>query len=334
MDSENIRFSIIIPVYNRPDEVDELLGSIQLQTYTNFEVIIVEDGSTYPCDYIVDKYRSKMPILYYQKDNSGPGPTRNFGANHASGDYLIILDSDCVLPSLYLEVIAGELNKDLLDAFGGPDCAHESFSPTQKAINYAMTSFFTTGGIRGKKRGLDQFYPRSFNMGVRRTVYEKLHGFSAMRFGEDIDLSLRICERGYSCRLIPDAWVYHKRRTDFKKFFKQVFNSGIARINLYKRHPKSLKLVHLLPSIFTLGVVALCIMSLYTLFALLPIILYIFIVFIDSCVKNKSCHIGVLSVGAAFCQLIGYGMGFLIAAFRRLILRRNEFGAFEQNLYN
>jgi len=333
MDSKDVKFSIIIPVYNRPDEVKELLESITAQTYSNFEVIVVDDGSTLPCDYIVDKYRSKMPILYYQKDNSGPGPTRNFGANHASGDYLIILDSDCVLPSLYLEVIAGELNKDLLDAFGGPDCAHESFSPTQKAINYAMTSFFTTGGIRGKKRGLDQFYPRSFNMGIRKSIYEELHGFSAMRFGEDIDLSLRICEQGYSCRLIPKAWVYHKRRTDFKKFFKQVYNSGIARINLFKRHPKSLKLVHILPSIFTLGVLLLCILSLYKLYTLLPIILYILLVFIDSVLKNRSLKIGLLSIFATFCQLIGYGSGFLLAVFRRLILKRNEFGAFEQNLY-
>ena len=197
-----------------------------------------------------------------------------------------------------------------------------------------MTSFFTTGGIRGKKRGLDQFYPRSFNMGIRKSVYEELHGFSSMRFGEDIDFSLRICERGYSCRLIPEAWVYHKRRTDFKKFFKQVFNSGIARINLYKRHPQSLKIVHIFPTFFTLGVLLFGILSLYTLYALLPLIIYVLTIFIDSVLKNRSIKVGVLSVFATFCQLFGYGTGFMFAFVQRLILKRNEFGAFEQNLYN
>jgi len=334
MDSKDIKFSIIIPVYNRPDEVKELLESITAQTYANFEVIVVDDGSTLPCKEIVQGYKDKISVLYYQKANSGPGPTRNFAAHQASGDYLIILDSDCILPPFYLVAITKHLRVELLDAFGGPDCAHESFTSIQKAINYAMTSFFTTGGIRGSKTGLDKFYPRSFNMGVRRKVYELLHGFSSMRFGEDIDFSLRIFEQGYSCRLISEAWVYHKRRTDLKKFFKQVYNSGIARINLYKRHPNSLKLVHVLPSIFTLGVLLLCILSSYTLYALLPIILYVFLVFVDSVLKNRSLKIGLLSVGAAFCQLIGYGTGFLIATFRRLILKRNEFGAFEKNLYD
>ncbi|MEG2855945.1 glycosyltransferase, partial [Bacteroides sp.] len=229
-----MRYSVIIPVYNRPDEVNELLQSLVEQHYNDFEVIIVEDGSSVPCKTIADAYSDRLTIHYFEKPNSGPGQTRNYGAERSRGEYLLILDSDCIIPPGYFEAIEQELQNKPADAFGGPDRAHSSFSDMQKAINYSMTSFFTTGGIRGGKKKMDKFYPRSFNMGVRRTVYQALGGFSDMRFGEDIDFSIRIFKGGYSCRLFPGAWVYHKRRTDLKKFFKQVHNSGIARINLYK----------------------------------------------------------------------------------------------------
>ena len=242
-----MRYSVIIPVYNRPDEVDELLQSLTAQHFKGFEVVVVEDGSSVPCEKIVNQYQGKLDIHYYNKSNSGPGQTRNYGAERSNGEYLIILDSDCILPEGYLDALEKELQPAPADAFGGPDRAHSSFTDIQKAINYSMTSFFTTGGIRGGKKKMDKFYPRSFNMGVRREVYQALGGFSNMRFGEDIDFSIRIFKGGYQCRLFPDAWVYHKRRTDFKKFFKQVHNSGIARINLYKKYPESLKTVHLLP---------------------------------------------------------------------------------------
>lgn len=250
-----MRYSVIVPVYNRPDEVDELLQSLMQQTYTDFEVIIVEDGSAVPCKDVVDKYAASMDIRYYLKPNSGPGKSRNYGAGRSHGEYLIILDSDCILPPDYFKAVEEELRNEPADAFGGPDRAHESFTDTQKAINYSMTSFFTTGGIRGGKKKMDKFYPRSFNMGIRADVYKALGGFSDMRFGEDIDFSIRIFKGGYTCRLFPGAWVWHKRRTDMRKFFKQVHNSGIARINLYKKYPESLKLVHMLPAVFTVGVV-------------------------------------------------------------------------------
>ena len=249
-----MKYSFIIPVYNRPDEVDELLASLCEQTLKDFEVIVVEDGSTIPCHDVVENYVGRLDVHYFQKPNSGPGQTRNYGVERAHGEYVLILDSDVVLPVDYLSAVETELTQHPCDAFGGPDRAHESFSPMQKAINYAMTSFFTTGGIRGGKKKMDKFYPRSFNMGVRTDVYQKLEGFSKMRFGEDIDFSTRIFENGYKAHLFPTAWVWHKRRTDLKKFFKQVHNSGIARINLTKRHPGTLKLVHLLPMVFTLGV--------------------------------------------------------------------------------
>ena len=256
-----MRYSVIVPVFNRPDEVDELLDSLTRQTVKDFEVIIVEDGSTKTCKDVCEKYASILDLHYYFKENSGPGQSRNYGAERSKGEYLLILDSDVVLPDRYIENLElGIENSQFstfnsqLAAFGGPDAAHPSFTPTQKAISYSMTSFFTTGGIRGGKKKLDKFYPRSFNMGIRRDVYLRLGGFSKMRFGEDIDFSYRICEAGYTPQLLPEAWVWHKRRTDFRKFFRQVYNSGIARINLEKRHPGTMKLVHLLPAVFTIGV--------------------------------------------------------------------------------
>ena len=355
-----MKYSLIIPVFNRPDEVDELLASIATQTVGDFEVIVVEDGSTVPCKQVVEKYAGTLPVAYLPKKNGGPGPARNYGVEHAKGDYVIILDSDCVLPQGYLAAIERELDGHPCDAFGGPDAAHESFTPVQKAISYSMTSFFTTGGIRGgkKKGAMDKFYPRSFNMGMRRDVYLKLHGFSKMRFGEDIDFSYRIVEAGYSSRLFPEAWVWHKRRTDMDKFFKQVFNSGIARINLTKRHPGTLKLVHLLPMVFTLGVLLLIagavffrlwdyyhqtatglllpgrgFLPAYGL-CLLPIVLYMLLIFTDASIRNRSLTIGFLSVEAAFVQLMGYGFGFLKAWWLRCVQGKDEFTAFEKNFYD
>ena len=343
-----MKFSIIIPVYNRPDEVDELLESLSNQTQKDFEVIIVEDGSINPCKDVCNKYAGILSLHYYAKENSGPGQSRNYGAERANGEWLIILDSDVVLPEGYLENVEKSLNSQLA-AFGGPDTAHPDFTPVQKAISYSMTSFFTTGGIRGGKAKLDKFYPRSFNMGIRRDVYQQLGGFTKMRFGEDIDFSYRIVEAGYQPRLFPEAWVWHKRRTDFRKFFRQVYNSGIARINLEKRHPGTMKLVHLLPTVFTVGVIALILISAvgralmhyvdhdqfyWMCFApWLPILLYSLLIFIDSSIKNKSPHVGLLSIPAAFVQLMGYGLGFIESWWKRCILKQDEFQAFEQTFY-
>lgn len=337
-----MKYSVIIPVFNRPDEVDELLESLTGQTEKDFDVVVVEDGSANPCEEVCRKYADRLSIHYFAKDNSGPGPSRNYGVERAEGDYVLILDSDCVLPPGYMEAVSKELESDPCDAFGGPDRAHESFTQVQKAISYSMTSFFTTGGIRGGKKKMDKFYPRSFNMGVKRSVYNALGGFSRMRFGEDIDFSIRIFKGGYECRLFPDAWVWHKRRTDMDKFFRQVFNSGIARINLMKRHPGSLKLVHLLPAAFTVGVILLLVLSLILrflgswiwIYTLLPIEIYCLLLFIDSSVKNKSMSIGILSVEAAFVQLFGYGFGFIKAWWQRSVLNKGEFSAYEKNFYD
>ena len=355
-----MRYSFIVPVYNRPDEVDELLQSLTKQTCGDFEVLVVEDGSSVPCKYVVEKYRTLLDVHYFNKPNSGPGQTRNFGAERSKGEYLLILDSDCVLPQGYLAAVDEELRLRPADAFGGPDCAHSSFSPIQKAINYAMTSFLTTGGIRGGEKKMDKFFPRSFNMGVRADVYKSLGGFSDMRFGEDIDFSIRVLKGGYVSRLFSKAWVWHKRRSNFRKFFKQVYNSGIARINLYKKYPDSLKIVHLLPAVFTIGVVFLLLVFFSGLIflgitllqdiipgdgkmqiamalmciGLLPLLLFSLLIFVDASVQNKSVKIGILSTIASFIQLVGYGTGFLVAWWKRCVWNKGSFSAFEKNFYS
>ena len=329
-----MRYSVIIPVYNRPDEVDELLESLCTQTNGDFEVVVVEDGSSVPCESIVQKYADRLDVHYYLKPNSGPGQSRNYGVERAQGEYVLILDSDAVLPPHYIQAVEDELQVRPCDAFGGPDRAHASFTPMQKAINYGMTSFFTTGGIRGGKKKMDKFYPRSFNMGVRREVYNALGGFSEMRFGEDIDFSTRIFKGGYACRLFPEAWVWHKRRTDLRKFFKQVHNSGMARINLHKRHPGSMKLVHLLPMCFTLFTASCLLCAPWCLWSLLPLLLYALLVGLDATIRNKSLYIGLLSITAAYVQLIGYGTGFLRAWWSRCVMgRQEEIEAFKKNFY-
>ncbi|MBD9178121.1 MAG: glycosyltransferase [Odoribacter splanchnicus] len=327
-------FSIIIPLYNRPAEIRELLDSLVQQAYKHFEVVVVEDGSTEKSEDIVASFRDRLEVKYFFKENSGPGLSRNYGAERASGDYFIFLDSDCIVPVEYLQEIENELSTSPVDAFGGPDRAHESFTDQQKAINYSMTSILTTGGIRGKKKSMEKFHPRSFNMGFSRRVFETTKGFSGMRFGEDIDMSIRIMEAGFQTRLFPAAYVYHKRRTSWKKFFKQIYNSGIARINLYLLHPASLKVVHLLPACFVVGVSVLVIGAiLVSIWSLLPLLLWACLIFIDSLIENRSIVVAFYSICASFIQLFAYGIGFIHAFFKRIVFRKGEFNVFVKNFY-
>ena len=328
-----IKFSVIIPVYNRPDELKELLESLKNQTYKNFEVVVVEDGSDLKSDSVVESYNTDLDIKYFFKPNSGPGQSRNYGSERAEGDYHVFFDSDCIIPEKYFEIVNDQLSKNPVDAYGGPDMAHPSFTAIQKSINYSMTSFFTTGGIRGGMKDTKKFHPRSFNMGFTKTVYAKTKGFSKMRFGEDVDMSLRIIENGFSTTLIKDAAVYHKRRVDYRKFFKQVYNSGIARINLYKRHPQSLKLVHFLPASFTLGMLFLLLLSILNLYFLLPLAFFIVLIFLDSLRLNKSLKVAFLSIISSFIQLVAYGIGFIKSFYKRLILGQDEFHAYQKNFY-
>lgn len=329
-----MRYSVIIPVYNRPDEVEELLESLLHAKTADFEVLVVEDGSSLPCEGVVRRFEQLLPVRYFVKPNSGPGTTRNYGAERARGRYLIFFDSDCIIPPEYFSHTDAELNGRPVDLFGGPDRSHPSFTPVQKAISYAMTSFFTTGGIRGGRRKLDSFHPRSFNMGISAEAFRKVGGFSSMRFGEDVDLSLRLIEAGYQARLFPKAFVYHKRRTDFRKFFKQVFNSGLARINLWRRHPGSLKPVHLLPALFVMGMLMLLIASVFFPVLLLFPLAYSVALFADSLLHRNGVRVALLSVPAAWVQLAAYGMGFIYAFWRVVLFGKKENGAFLNRFYS
>lgn len=311
------KFSVIIPVYNRPGEIDELLDSLAKQTFKGFETIVVEDGSILPAEDVCRKYVSKLDLKYFYKINEGPGATRNFGRREAATDFFIFFDSDCLVPPDYFEKLNHAAASTSFDAYGGPDAAAETFTAVQKAINYSMTSIFTTGGIRGGKASVEKFHPRSFNMGVSRAVFEKTGGFSSMRYGEDIDFSIRIVKAGFRSVLLRECFVYHKRRTNFGKFFRQVFHSGAARIHLYKRHPESLKLFHFFPSAFTLYTLMALPASLIftTVIPVAPVILYAAAILIHSAMMTKSIRIAILSVAAAFTQLFGYGSGFILRAF-------------------
>lgn len=308
-------FSVIIPVYNRPHEVDELLHSLTQQTSKNFETLIIEDGSEDRCDDIVEKYQDRLNIRYYFKENSGQGFSRNFGFEHAKGDYFIVFDSDCLIPPHYFQTVENYLKTHELDAYGGPDREHESFSPIQKAISYAMTSPLTTGGIRGNEKHAGTFHPRSFNMGISRAVYEQTGGYRITRMGEDIEFSIRIIKNGFKTGLIPEAYVYHKRRTSLKKFFNQLHFFGRARININRFHPGEIKFIHTLPAFFTLGLLLFLTLPFwnFSLFKILliPFILFVSLIFAHASKKYSSLYIGLLSVCATFIQLTGYGIGFL-----------------------
>ncbi|MDE5969263.1 MAG: glycosyltransferase [Muribaculaceae bacterium] len=319
-----MKFSIIVPVYNRVDEVTDLLDSLSRQTVNNFELVLVEDGSTQPCEDVVKLYKDKFPIQYYYKENEGRSIARNYGMERANGDYFIFFDSDCVVPEDYFEKLQKQYEANPVDCFGGPDAAHESFSTTQKAINYSMTSFLTTGGIRGGKISLEKFTPRTFNMGFARKVYEKIGGFREM-FSEDIDMSTRIRNAGFSMTLYPDQYVYHKRRVDFKKFFRQVYVFGMSRITLKLLYPGSMKAVHFLPAVFVLGSIALILLAIFVgPYWILPLVVYLTAIFVAALCVTKSLVIALKSVPASIIQLSGYGLGFIKAYFTKIILRRGR----------
>ncbi len=314
-------YSIVIPVYNRPDELQELLDSLTAQSFKQFEVIVVEDGSTIPSKDHIERFDSLLAIKYIQQENQGPGLARNSGAALAKGDYLIFLDSDTITPTDWLRSIDNYLLINEVDMFGGRDEALSNFTEFQQAINYSMTSLFTTGGIRGSKRkGLDKFFPRSFNMGIKTDVFNSVGGFSSLRYGEDIDLSYRIVESGHTTAFIDAAFVYHKRRNTRKSFFFQVFYSGAARINLTLRYPKTLKLVHTLPTLFVLF----ALFTVVTISTLVPFIAYAVLLFVDSLRLYGNINLSIMVVETSFIQLAGYGLGFLYGIWRRIIRRKSE----------
>ncbi|MDD7913098.1 glycosyltransferase [Polaribacter ponticola] len=310
-------FSIIIPVYNRPQEIDELLASLTKQDFsTHFEVLIIEDGSTDSSEEIVSKYESQLDLKYFFKENSGAGASRNFGMQNASGNYFIILDSDVIVPEQYLLEVQNALENNFTDAFGGPDAAHKSFTSLQKAINYSMTSVLTTGGIRGKKQTVGKFQPRSFNLGLSIKAFEKTEGFSKMKNGEDIDLTFRLWENGFETQLIEKAFVYHKRRSTIRQFYKQTFGFGTARPILNKKYPATAKPTYWFPSLFILGLDVSVILAIFGYYQLLFFYGFYFLaIFLDSLFQNKNLYVAFLSMITSLTQFLGYGLGFLESKF-------------------
>ena len=317
-----MKFAIIVPIFNRPDEALELLESLAGQTFKDFELVLVEDGSTKPCTREVEQFRPLFAIRYIVKENTGRSDTRNVGMENAQGDYFLFFDSDCIIPPHYLETVNNLLNDDYVDCFGGPDKEQASFTVTQKAINYAMTSFWTTGGIRGGNKKMERFEPRTFNMGFSSEVYTTVGGFKDM-YGEDIELSNRIRRAGFKIKLFPEAFVYHKRRGNLRKFYKQVSVFGQARINIYKMFPESLRLVHTLPALAVLGSLVLLVPAFFvSVWFLILHAVYCVVLFIDSFVKTKNLRIALLSLVTSFIQITGYGIGFICSFVKKILLRQ------------
>ncbi len=311
----SVLFSVIIPVFNRPDEIQELLESLVHQTFTDFEVIVVDDGSTVRCDAVVDAYRDRLHIHYFYKPNSGPGPSRNFGSDKARGDFLVYFDSDCQLPAHYFSAVQEYRDAQALDVWGGPDRGHPGFTPLQQAMAYTMASVLTTGGIRGSKRIAEKFQPRSFNMGISRKVFEATGGFRFDRLAEDIELSVRIRKSGFVIALIPSAYVFHKRRTTLLQFYKQVAGFGCGRVRVGRAHPGEIKWVHWFPAVFLVGLIALPVLLLINpllgkLIASLYLI-YWAVIAVDCWLTIRSVTVALLSIPSAIVQLGGYGLGFV-----------------------
>ena len=325
-----IYYSFIIPVYNRPDEIQELLSSMKKLNFSKpFEIVIIEDGSNFTSGHVVSKFQKKLNISYFKKQNTGPGDSRNYGMQKAKGNYFLILDSDCILPDNYLKKVDESIIKNFIHCFGGPDAAHDSFSDIQKAINYVMTSFFTTGGIRGGKKSVGKFQPRSFNMGLSKEAFIETQGFGKIHPGEDPDLTIRLWKKGYETRLIKEAYVFHKRRISWMKFYDQVKKFGKCRPILNTWHPETKKITYWFPTLFVIGVILSLISLFFSSFTLLFILtFYVTLIFIDSSIKNKSFKIGLLSLLALFIQFFGYGIGFFKSTIKVGILNQKPQAAF------
>jgi glycosyltransferase involved in cell wall biosynthesis len=327
--------SIIVAIFNRKDELTELLTSLSVQTDKDFEVIIVDDGSPVELLPTVNSFNELLEIQYFKKENSGPGLSRNYGAERAKNDWLVFVDSDVIVEKDYLENIKKNLENTDCAAFGGADKAHEGFSILQKAISYSMTSVFTTGGIRGSKKAVTKFQPRSFNMGVNKEIFLKIGGFSEMRIGEDPDLSMTIWENGYQTAFFDNIGVYHKRRTDLGKFSKQVYQFGCARPILNQRHPNYVKPTFWFPSLFLLGYIVGILEYFFIKNGLLLAFygFYTLLVLLHAWFITKSPAIAFQAIITTYIQMFSYGFGFLESWFKLNVLRMKPEDAFPKHFH-
>ncbi|MEO2060972.1 MAG: glycosyltransferase [Mesonia sp.] len=332
----NVKYSFIVPVYNRPNEIKELLESfLVMQVSSTYEIVIVEDGSTISSEEVISEYASKLNILYLKKQNTGPGDSRNYGMQRANGSFFLILDSDVVMPAHYLAAVDAYLDQNQVDCFGGPDAAEENFSAIQKAINFTMTSFLTTGGIRGKEKSVKSYEPRSFNMGISKKAFETTKGFGKIHPGEDPDLSIRIKKAGYQIGFIKEAYVYHKRRIDWQKFYVQVNKFGKVRPILNDWHPETSSVVFWLPSLFSLGLVVSLALVFFQIYVGVTVYaFYLLLIFIGSSIENKNLLIGILSLRATLTQFLGYGFGFLKSTYYIRIRSKDPKKVFPELFFN
>lgn len=330
-----MKFSFIIPVYNRPDELQELLNSCFMQLFTDFEIIIIEDGSNHTSEHLIHDFKQSLTIKYHYKNNEGPAIARNYGAQLAQGQFLIFTDSDCILTHDYLEKINKALKLDT-EVFGGPDQSHPDFNHTQKAISYSMTSFLTTGGARGNHKSVEKFYPRSFNMGIKKSVFHELGGFPKTKMwpGEDMLLAIELNKRNYKLQYIHEAFVFHKRRTTLNNFFKQISNFGKVRSYITTVYPDTFKFIHLLPVAFSLGLILCCVLGLFKSYFLVPYAIYFLLVLIDSSIRNRSLITGGLSVYTTLTQFFAYTNGLIRSTFKIYILKKPEFDLNRSELFN
>lgn len=327
--------SIVIAIFNRKDELFELLQSLSFQTDKAFEIVIVDDGSKIDLKPTIEVFKENLDIHYFRKENSGPGLSRNYGARRAKNEWLIFVDSDVIVEKDYIENIKKSITEIPCDAFGGADKAHKGFNVIQKAISYSMTSVFTTGGIRGNKKAVTKFQPRSFNMGVRKSAFEKVGGFSNLRIGEDPDLSMTLWENGFTTAFFDTIAVYHKRRVDFGKFSKQVYQFGCARPILNQRHPNYVKISFAFPSLFLLGYI-LGFTEYFVFhngFILAMYGLYTFLVFFHALYKTKNISIASMAIMATYIQMFSYGYGFLKSWFSLTIFKMKPEEAFPTHFY-
>ncbi len=329
-------FSLIVPVYNRPEEVSELLESLSKQTFKDFEFILVEDGSSRKSDKILESYQDKFMFKYIDRENQGPALARNTGMEEAVGDYMLFVDSDCILPSDWMQKLVDALKENPVDCFGGPDRAADKFNDVQKAISFAMTSFITTGGIRGGKRQVDKFHPRSYNLGISRKLYQEMGGFPVTRMhpGEDMVFSVELIKRGYRTALFNDCFVYHKRRSTLKQFFRQVYKFGYTRYIISKVYPETKKIIYWFPSLFLFGSLFLLLTgALLHLFYLIPLGLLFILIFFTAYIENRSIKVAMLAIVSSFIQLAGYGWGFARSFFNIEILGKDEYGVLKDGFY-
>lgn len=318
--------SLIIPVYNRPEEIQELLASLSAQKNKDFEVIIVEDGLQKPCKEVVAKFETQISIQYLVQLGTGVSYRRNYGSSQAKGDFFVYLDSDVIVPPNYTEVLHQKIKDAQIEVFGGPDAGLNDFPPSILAINYAMTSFFTTGGIRGGRKKIGKYYPRSFNMGVSKRVFEDVGGFPQITPpGEDLMFSFEIIRKGYSPVLISEAHVYHKRKANFRKFWRQMKSFGFVRYPVSLLYPRTFSPLLLLPSLFFLGCLGLLGLSFVCVYTLSLFFVYALLIWVDATLKNKSAYIGLLSIVAAYIQLLAYGYGFLKSFTYALCIGKKQF---------